>query len=336
MSSEQFGAMPDGRPVHRFEISGSGLTANLLTWGATLQDLRLDGHDAPLTLGFSDFADYLGHSPYFGQTVGRYANRIAAGRFRIDDHIYQLDRNERGLTHLHGGSEGMSGDIWQMVSRSRSHVEFSLVDPDGRMGYPGTCHASARYEIRPGACLTVTYRIQTDRPTIANLAHHSYFNLDGRGDILDHDLMIAADSYLPVDEHLIPRGEILPVAGTEFDFRQMRPIRLTGAFDPVAYDHNFCLSQDREPVRPVALARSLSSGVVMEVRTGEPGIQFYAGGKIAPTPPGLGGKAYGPYSGFCLETQIWPDSPNHPGFPEAILRPGETLEQVTDYVFMKD
>lgn len=336
MSSEQFGAMPGARPVHRIEISGGGLTARLLTWGATLQDLRLDGHDAPLTLGFADFADYIHHSPYFGQTVGRYANRIAGGRFSINGQVYQLDRNENGRTHLHGGSAGMSTDIWQVSSRSQSHVAFSLVDPDGRMGYPGTCHASTRYEIQPGACLRITYRLQTDRPTIANLAHHSYFNLDGRGDILDHDLIIAADTFLPVDARGIPSGEILGVADTPFDFRQLRPIRWPGASAPVAYDHNYCLAEVREPVRPVALVRSLSSGVVMEVRTSEPGIQFYAGGKIAPTPPGLGGKPYGPHSGFCLETQIWPDSPNHPGFPDAVLRPGEILEQITDYVFMKD
>ena len=183
--------------------------------------------------------------------------------------------------------------------------------------------------------MAITYTSVTDRPTLANIAHHSYFNLDGSGTILDHDLMMAADHYLPVDSQQIPTGEIRPVEGTDFDFREMRPIRREGPDGQVPYDHNFCISTEREAVRTIALARSMRSGVAMELRSTEPGLQFYAGFKTKPSVPGLMGKPYDAWSGFCLETQSWPDSPNHPGFAGAVLRPGEKLVQYTEHVFMR-
>lgn len=336
MAIEQFGRTNAGETVHRITLTGGGLTARIMTWGATLQELWLEGHSAPLTLGFPDFASYPLHSPYFGATPGRYANRIADGKFSIDGIEYQLECNEKGMTHLHGGSQGIARRIWTPGAHGTDFAEFSILDPDGQSGYPGNCRITVRYELGDGGKLSVTYTSETDRATIVNIAQHSYFNLDGGDSILDHELMIAADHYLPTDARQIPTGEIAPVEGTDFDFREMRPIRhLDADGKQVGYDHNFCLAGERGPVRSVVLARSLHSGVALEVRSTEPGVQFYTGFKISPSVPGLSGKPYGACAGFCLETQVWPDSPNHAAFPQAVLRPGETLVQHTDYIFMK-
>jgi aldose 1-epimerase len=334
MAIEAFGQTEDGETVHRVTLEAGGLTARIMTWGATLQDLRLEGYAQPLTLGFADFASYPA-SPYFGQTVGRHANRIADGRFTLDNVSYQLECNEGGTNHLHGGSAGIAKRIWTLDSYGKDHAVFSIVDPDGQSGYPGTMKIEARYELRPGGCMAITYTSVTDRPTLANIAHHSYFNLDGSDSILDHDLMIAADDYLPVDGKLIPTGEIRAVEGTDFDFREMRPIRRAGPDGQVAYDHNFCISPTREAVRTIALVRSMQSGIAMELRSTEAGLQFYTGFKITPSVPGLTGKPYTENAGFCLETQSWPDSPNHAGFAGAVLRPGEKLVQHTEHVFMR-
>ncbi|AKI03178.1 galactose mutarotase-like enzyme [Hoeflea sp. IMCC20628] len=334
MAIEAFGQTADGETVHRVTLEAGGLTARIMTWGATLQDLRLEGYAQPLTLGFSDFASYPA-SPYFGQTVGRHANRIAGGRFTLDNVSHQLECNEGGITHLHGGSAGIAKRIWTLDSHDTDHAIFSIVDPDGQSGYPGTVKIEARYELRPGGCMAITYTSVTDRPTLANIAHHSYFNLDGSDSILDHDMMIAADYYLPVDARLIPTGEIRAVEGTDYDFRELRPIRREGPDGQVPYDHNFCISPQREAVRTIALVRSMQSGVAMELRSTEPGLQFYSGFKINPSGPGLTGKPYSANAGFCLETQSWPDSLNHEGFTGAVLRPGEKLVQHTEHVFMR-
>jgi len=333
---EDFGQTASGEPVHRVTLSGGGLRASVMTWGATLQDLRLDGHEAPLTLGFADFASYPLYSSYFGQTPGRHANRIAKGRFFLDGVVHQLELNERGIGHLHGGSAGTARRLWQLDAYGTDFAEFSIIDPDGQSGYPGSVQIRARYQLGGDGCLSITYLSVCERPTLVNMTHHSYFNLDGGEDILDHEIMIAAEHYLPVDADLIPTGEIALVAGTVFDFREMRPIRQMGTDGAqVGYDHNFCLTQTRGRVQSIALVRSLRSGVAMEVRSSEPGVQFYTGAKLKPTVPGSHGRLHGPFAGFCLETQVWPDSPNHPEFPQAVLRPGETLAQHTDYVFMK-
>jgi aldose 1-epimerase len=336
MAIETFGQTASGETVHRVTIEGGGLTAKIMTWGATLQDLRLEGHAAPLTLGFPDFESYPAHSPYFGQTAGRHANRIARGRFVLDGTTYQLECNERGISHLHGGSAGIAKRMWTLESHGSDHAVFSIVDPDGQSGYPGTVKIEARYELRPGGCMAITYTSVTDRPTLVNVAHHSYFTLDDADDILDHELMMAADHYLPVDADQIPTGEIRSVEGTDFDFRELRPIRREGSDgQQVPYDHNFCLSFEREAVRTIALVRSMRSGLAMELRSTEPGLQFYTGFKVATPVSGLTGKPYSACAGFCLETQSWPDSPNHAGFAGAVLRPGEKRVQHTEHVFIR-
>ncbi|PYB74179.1 aldose epimerase family protein [Rhizobium wuzhouense] len=336
MTKSVFGAMPTGEAVEKVVLTGGGLTASIITFGAVLQDLRLDGHDAPLVLGFENLADYLAHSPYFGATPGRCANRIGDGRFTLDGVDYQLELNEKGITHLHGGSDGMGRQNWMILDHGSNFVVMEVVDSDGRSGYPGTARIRATFSLKEGGVFSALYETVADKLTIANVCHHAYFNLDGRADILGHDLMIAADHYTPVDGRLIPTGEVRSVENTAFDFREMRPIRLDVEGDQFGYDHNFCLSSSRTAKRSVALARSVNSGVSMEVLTTEPGVQFYAGVYLDVSVPGLDGRRYGPYAGFCLETQIWPDAVNHAAFPTSVLRPGEVLRQETDYVFSKN
>lgn len=332
---EVFGHTPKGETVHRVTISGGGLTAKVLTWGSVIQDLRLEGHEAPLVLGLNTLDEYLRYSPYFGATPGRVANRISAGHFELDGQSYQLELNENGLGHLHGGSDGIAKRNWTIVDLFADRVVLSITDADGRGGYPGNCTITATYHLKDDGVLSVVYDAITDKPTICNVCQHSYFNLDGSDTILDHQIMLAADHYLQVDDMLMPTGSLIPVADTDFDFHQMRPIRREAAGQQVPYDHNFCLSTERTEKRSVALVRSLHSGVAMEVRTTEPGVQFYAGVKLHVPVSGIGGRPYDNYGGFCLETQIWPDAANHPRFPSAVLRPGETLRQETDYVFSR-
>ncbi len=336
LEREVFGRTKEGETVHRVTISGGGLTVKVLTWGTVIQDIRLEGHEAPLVLGFENFESYLEHSPFFGATPGRCANRIGDGKFTLDGKAYQLELNEKGVTHLHGGSDNIGKLVWTIVEHEADRVVLKVIDPDGRAGYPGNCTVQATYRVHGNGELSVTYETVTDQPTLANVCQHSYFNLDGREDALAHDIMIAADHYLPTNEKQVPTGEIRPVDGTAFDFREMAPMKRFVDQEQALYDHNFCLSSERTAKRSVVLARSVHSGVSLEVRSTEPGVQFYAGFKLGVPVPGLGGRKYGPFAGFCLETQIWPDAINHEGFPNAVLRPGEVLRQETDYIFTKN
>lgn len=333
--SEVFGTTAAGETVYRVTIKGGGLTAKVMTWGSVIQDLRLDGHAPPLVLGFEDFASYPQYSSYFGATPGRCANRIDGGRFVLDGEEIQLDRNEKGINHLHGGTGNIAKQNWTIVDQAADRVVLRIVDAAGRAGYPGNCDITATYHLHGDGVLSVTYEATTDAPAPVNLCQHSYFNLDGRENALDHDLMIAADHYLPTTEAQIPTGELRSVAGTPFDFREMGPMKRFENGEQVLFDHNFCLSRERTAKRSIALARSINSGVSMEVRTTEPGVQLYAGFKLDVPVPGLEGRRYGAFAGFCMETQVWPDAVNHADFPNAILRPGQTLKQETDYVFNK-
>jgi aldose 1-epimerase len=332
---EVFGRTDDGAPVYRVTITGGGLTAKVITYGAIIQDLRLDGHQPPLVLGFETFEPYPVHSPFFGATPGRCANRIGHGRFTLDGKDYQLERNEKGVTHLHGGLSGLGRSNWTIIEHAADKVVLQITDPDGRAGYPGNCTVKATYQLLEGGVLSVIYESTTDAPTLCNVCQHSYFNLDGREDVLGHDIMIAADHLVAVDERQVPTGELMAVAGTPFDLREMGPMKREQGGEQVPFDHNYCLSRERVAKRSVALVRSVNSGVSLEVRTTEPGVQLYAGVKVNVPVAGLEGRRYGPFSGFCLETQVWPDAINHPGFPNAVLRPGEVLRQETDYVFSR-
>ncbi len=334
--NEIFGRLENGETVERITIAGGGLTARVLTWGSVIQDLRLEGHDAPLVLGYEDLSSYLDHSPYFGATPGRCANRIAGGRFSIDGIPYRLECNERGVTHLHGGSDGIGRRNWRIAGQGADFVTLTVTDPAGRAGYPGNCAITCTYRPTGDGTLSVVYEAATDAPTPVNLCQHSYFILADETDAFDHEIRLAADHYLPVDGNLIPTGEVRPVAGTPFDLRDWTPLRRQQEAGGVPFDHNFCLSAERRAKRPVGAVRSPASGVSLELLTTEPGVQLYTGGYVDSPVPGLGGRRYGPFAGFCLETQLWPDAVNHVDFPDAVLRPGETLRQETDYVFRKD
>lgn len=333
---EIFGTMPEGDVVERVTLQAGGLSAKILTYGAVLQDLRLEGHAAPLVLGYETLADYINHSPFFGATPGRVANRIGKGRFSLDGTLVQVELNENNRTHLHGGSDGMATRNWQIVALGQDHVSLEITDPAGRAGYPGTVKTLAHFSLKPGGVLSIVYETTTDAPTPANICHHSYFNLDGATTILDHEIMIAADHYLPVDADLIPLGQAQPVSGTGFDFRVAAPLAYEEQGRQMIHDHNFCLSSERVEKRFVAKLHAPRSGVSLSVFTTEPGMQLYTGGYIGDRAAGLDGRRYGPFAGLCLETQIWPDAINQPHFPKALLLPQETLRQETDYVFTKD
>ncbi len=336
MDGEVFGHTPEGEAVQRFRISGGGLTAHVMSWGAAVQDLRLDGHDAPLVLGYEGFDDYFHHSPHFGATAGRYANRIANGAFVIDGRHCLTDRNFLGKHTLHGGVRGFGKRVWNVALHGPDFVTFALHSANHDMGFPGALDATCTYRLKIPGTLSVEYTATAEEPTICNLANHSYFNLDdgGSGDILDHRLTIAAGAYLPVDAEAIPTGVVQPVDGTAFDFRLSRPVRMEEAGVQLAYDHNFCLAATRGPLRHAATLRGARPGVQMDVWTTEPGLQFYAGKNLEQQGTrGLGGRAYRPFAGLCLEAQIWPDSPNRPYFPQATLWPGERCHQVTEYRF---
>lgn len=334
-SLREIGVTAEGESVHGVTITGGGLTAKIMSWGAALQDLRLEGHDAPLTLGYDRFTDYLEYSPYFGQTPGRFGNRIGNGQYVLDGETFDVERNEGGKSHLHGGSKGMGKRVWAIADTTDAAVVLTLTDPDGSAGFPGDFHCTCTYELKPDGVLSIRYESRCAQATPANIVHHSYFNLDGSSDISAHELEIAADHYLPTNELQIPTGEIRAVSGTDFDFRISRPMMHEVDGAPVLYDHNFCLSRGREKMRKVVTAKSHLSGVSLDVRTTEPGVQFYAGFKLDGPLVGSGGHAFKRFAGFCLETQNWPDAPNHSDFPTAILRPGETLTQETEYIFSR-
>ena len=335
MDAEAFGWMPDGQEVRRVTIQGGGLTANILNWGAVIQDLRLSGHSAPLVLGFEDFRFYPVHSPYFGAIAGRYANRISGGRFTIDGKTYQTDLNFLGKHTLHGGGAAMGQQLWALKESGADFVTLTYHARDGEMGFPGNLLVTCTYRVMPPGRLVVELTAETDAPTVCNLAAHSYFNLDdgGQSDVLGHLMRIDADTYLPVDAELIPTGEVLPVSGTEFDFRAIRPVSKGDVSLYKPYDINFCLSDERKPLRWVASARGAQSAVEMEVWTTEVGVQFYDGANVGRDVPGLNGVTYGPHAGLCLEPQFWPDAPNQPNFPSSVLRPDAPYAQTTEYRF---
>ena len=332
---EVFGTTQAGEAVRRFAIRGGGLSANILCWGAVVQDLRLDGHDAPLVLGFDRFEPYEAHQAYFGAVVGRFANRIRDGRFTLAGRHRQTDRNFLGRHTLHGGSAGYSRRSWTVSLHGRDFVRLTLHDPAGSMGFPGALEVTCTYRLKIPGTLSVELTATADEPTPCNLTQHSYFNLDdgGAGDILGHRLMLNGSAYLPVDADMIPTGVVEPVDGTPFDFRQARPLQSDGAADPFPYDSNICLAASRGPLRQAAWVQGAASGVEMEVWTTEPGLQLYVGQHVSPAVTGLEGIAYKAFSGLCLEPQIWPDAPNRPYFPQATLLPGEAYHHVTEYRF---
>ncbi len=333
-SHEIFGTTKDDQSVYRVHLTGGGLSANIMTWGASIQDLRLENHEPPLVLGFNNFDDYLAHSPYFGATPGRVANRIGNGKFTIDGTAYQVDTNVNNKHTLHGGVGGIGKRNWKIADLGTSHVDLILTDPDGAMGFPGTCEMICSYALKDNGVLHVSLTTRCDAPTIANLTHHSYFNLDGSADSRDHQVQIFANKITEVDSDFIPTGKLIEVKGSPHDFQTAKPIGQDCSEETI-YDNNYCLHNERRNLQEVAIAHSDQSRITMTLSTTEPGLQFYAGHKIKTPVAGLVGKPYGAYAGFCFEAQSWPDAINHKGFPNIILRPDEELRQTSEYRFTK-
>ena len=338
-----FGRVGDTEIAEITLANGKGASATIISWGAVVRDLIVPGPKGPqrVVLGLKTIDDYLAHSPHFGAIAGRYANRIAGGRFVLDGVAYQLPCNQEGKHSLHGGGQGFGKRPWTLLHADAASCMLGLVSPDGDAGYPGTLTVTCRYTLTPDHALRVELAAFTDKPTILNLCHHSYFNLDSGADILDHTLAVRANVMTPVDADLIPDGALAPVSGTPFDFRKPRPIRLAGADGQrVWYDHNFVLRRERRESDPsgleIAHAATLSSarsGLAMEVWTTEPCLQVYDGFKVNVPVEGLDGARYGANAGICLEPQHAPDSPNLPHLPSTVLRPGDLYRQVTEYRF---
>lgn len=344
ISCEVFGRTADGTVVELFTLTGAaGHQARVATYGATLVGLHApdrSGAPADVLLGFDTLGPYLGAHPYFGSLVGRYANRIADGRFTLDGVTYALPQNN-GPHHLHGGPAGFHRAIWRPESADEPggpRLTLRYVSPDGEGGYPGTLAVAVTYTLHDGGALRIDYAATTDRPTPVNLTSHSYFNLAGGGDVLAHELYLAADYVLPVDAGLIPSGELRAVVGTPLDFTTPALIgaRL-GADDEQlrraggGYDHCFVLRSAGELAVLAARVVEPRSGRVLELYTTQPGVQCYTANALDGSLRGKGGRAYGKYAGLCLETQHFPNSPNQPAFPCTILRPGETYRHSTIY-----
>ena len=334
MNTKAFGEV-DGAAVLEVAIgSRAGATAKILTYGAVLRELLVLTSRGPqiVVLGLNTIADYVAHSPHFGAVPGRYANRIANGRFALDGVEYQLARKPGEKHTLHGGPRGFGHLVWKLGARDASSVELTLYSPDGDSGFPGGLTANCVYRMLEPATLRVELTATTDKPTIVNLTQHSYFNLDGSTDILDHELTLFSDFYTPTDADLIPTGEIRAVAGTPYDFRQARPVRDAGG---TTYDTNFVASQQPrgDGLAPIATLGSRLNGLTLSLFSTEPGVQFYDAAKLNCPAPGLDGKRYGAHAGLCLEPQAFPDSPNWRHFTDRVLRPGAEYRHVSEFRF---
>lgn len=341
-----FGTTADGHPVESFTLrNANGIELRVISLGGIITHLKTpdrQGALADIVLGFDTLDGYLKEHPYFGAIIGRYGNRIGKARFAIDGQTYQLAANN-GPNHLHGGVKGFDKHVWQAAPESTAggqRVVFTRTSPDGEEGYPGTLTVKVTYTLTDSNELAIDYEAATDKRTHVNLTHHSYFNLAGHnaGDILGHELMIDADRYTPVDDTLIPTGELAAVAGTPFDFKQSTPIgaRINQTGDAQltygkGYDHNWVVNGSG--FRRVARAYEPKSGRTLEVATTEPGLQFYSGNFLDGTLTGKDGAVYNHRTGFCLETQHFPDTPNKPAFPATLLEPGATYRTRTVYTF---
>lgn len=346
---ETFGTMPDGTKVDAVVLSNAhGMQARILALGASVQSVTTpdrNGKGANIALGYASLDGYLSKPQYFGATVGRYANRIAKGRFTLDGHSYSVPVND-GANSLHGGTRGFDKVLWTIGEvkhdGDKASVTLSYVSPDGDMGYPGKLTVSVVYALDEKNQLSIDYRATTDKPTIVNLSNHAYWNLsgEGSGSVMDDLLTIAGDAYLPVDAGSIPTGEIRKVAGTPFDFRQAKPIGRDIRSNDVqlvngrGYDHNWVISKDEAPaLRMVARVEDPASGRVLTLKSTKPGLQFYSGNFLDGTTVGTGGHVYRQGDAFVLEPQLYPDTPNQASFGSARLEPGHEYRNLIVYEF---
>lgn len=332
--------MPDAQAVDLYTLTNAnGLKVKIMNYGGTITQLHVpsrDGKLADIVLGYDSFEEYFPNPPFFGVLVGRYANRIANGKFTLDEVEYTLAQND-GQNHLHGGTKGFDKVVWnaeQIQDGENAGLKLTYLSKDGEEGFPGNLKCTVLYKLTDNNELSIDYEAETDKNTIVNLTNHSYFNLAGHdsGDILDHELTIIADSFTAVDDQLIPTGEIKSVKGTAMDFTAAAPIG--SRIDQVegGYDHNYVLNKTGNSLALAASVYEPKSGRVMEVYTTQPGIQLYTGNFLDGSDKGKNA-VYNKHGAFCLETQHFPDSPNKPDFPSTVLKPGEKYAHVTVYKF---
>jgi aldose 1-epimerase len=346
MNKTTFGKMPDGQAIDLYTLTNrNGMKVTITNYGGRVVSLSVPdraGKVADVVLGFDDLSGYLEPNPYFGALVGRYANRIANGEFRLNGVEYHVPKND-GPNALHGGIRGFDKRVWtaQDVSKQNPSLELTYLSKDGEEGYPGNLSVKVTYTLTDNDELQIDYTATTDKDTVLNLTNHSYFNLagQGNGDILNHQLMINADRFTPINPTLIPTGELRPVDGTPFDFR--KPIAIGARINDdneqlkfgKGYDHNFVVKHQEAHLALAAQVTDPASGRVMEVLTTQPGVQLYTGNFLDGTIHGKGGKVYGYRSALCLETQHFPNSPNQSNFPSTELKPGQTFHETTIYKF---
>ncbi len=346
----EYGKTDSGETVTEHTLrNGTGMEVKIITYGGTVTSIRVPdrlGRFSNVALGFASLEDYQAEHPYFGAITGRYANRIAGGRFKLDGQAYELLLND-GTNSLHGGEVGFDKRIWSardLSEASPSSVELTYTSPDGEEGYPGNLDVSVTYSLNDDNELRIDYTATTDAPTVINLTNHSYFNLmgEGAGSIYDHILALNSDRYTPIDLNLIPTGELASVAETPFDFRKPRTIGpgCRSSHEQIVraqgYDHNFVLNRGGSSEDTLCFAARVYEpryGRLMEVWTTEPGAQFYSGNFLDSTLVGAGGRLYRQSDGLALETQHFPNSPNQPEFPSTVLRPGEVFQSSTAYRF---
>jgi len=342
ITKTSFGTV-DGQSVDIYTLtSAKGVEARITNYGGTVVSLKTpdkSGKTGDIVQGFDDLKGYLQDEPYFGAVIGRYANRIGKARFTLNGKEYTLAAND-GQNSLHGGKKGFDKRIWTASVKGNS-LELTYISKDGEEGYPGTLTAKVVYTMEKNGDIRIDYSATTDKDTVVNLSNHSYFNLKGQGngDILDHELTLFASKYTPVDSGLIPTGDLVPVKGTPFDFLTPHKIgeRIEGSDEQLklgkGYDHNWVLDAKAGSLAKAAEVYEAGSGRVLEVWTNQPGIQFYTGNFLDGTLKGKDGKVYGRRAALCLETQHFPDSPNHPKFPSTVLKPEKTYHETTVWKF---
>lgn len=346
ITQQPYGKLSDGTEATLFTLTNAkGSTARITNYGGIVVAMTMpdrNGKMGDVLLGYDKLDDYLKETPYFGCLVGRYGNRIGQAKFTLDGTAYQLAKNDHG-NHLHGGVKGFDKVLWSakpVETKAGPALELKYVSKDGDEGYPGTLSVTALYTLTDDNALRLDYTATTDKPTVCNLTQHNYFNLAGQGDILKHEMMIVADRFTPVDSGLITTGEMRPVAGTPFDFRMPTAIGARVNADDQqlkfggGYDHNWIITKKQAGALELqARVTEPTTGRILEVLSTEPGLQFYCGNFLDGHLVGKGGQAYQHRSGFCLEPQHYPDSPNRPEFPSVVLRPGETYSNTILYRF---
>jgi len=339
---DPFGQTPDGQDVFVYTLANSkGLRARITNFGAALVSLEVpdrDGNLADVVLGFDDVNGYIAQTVYLGVTVGRYANRIGHAKFTLDGVEYTLSANH-GVHHLHGGNQGFDKALWTtrevVAAEDEAWVKMTYLSPDGEEGYPGNLQCTVTFMLTNADELRISYEAETDKKTVVNLTNHSYWNLAGQssGDVLGHELLLHSEKFTLIDTDLIPTGIIASVQDTPLDFTKPKKLgarlRQTGS----GYDHNYVLSNEAEAMKPCARVREPNSGRTMEISTTEPGFQFYTANYLDGSVVGKKAQAYQRHAGLCLETQHFPDSPNKPDFPSAVLEPGAKYTSVTVYKF---